>query len=242
MKKSLVTVMIAALVTMVPTTPSLADLPDAYTSNNPDDLYTIDVDSLTEDELRTAYSTLRDTYAACFQALIDEHAKHIGDGKDPEPEAPIVSSLWMTKYYVDEFNEPTEDAYIANSEFIKGTFSNSATTNSKLNAYLLIDDDSVAIKLFEYGDNVVKGYYDNGHPFKISMLNGGKKREMTGILYDGMDRVFIDNQYLKIVMRALRSGEEIKFYLENTTDNSSYLFTIPASSGFAELYDETFGG
>ena len=43
------------LTTMLMTTPVLADLPDTYTSAVPDELYEIDADSLTEDELRTAY-------------------------------------------------------------------------------------------------------------------------------------------------------------------------------------------
>ena len=39
---------------------------------------------------------------------------------------------WKILFYVDEFKNPTNHKYIENEGFIKGTFSNSATDNSKL--------------------------------------------------------------------------------------------------------------
>lgn len=241
MKKTLVTVIIAALVTMVPATPSLADLPDAYTSNTPDDLYTIDVDSLTEDELRTAYSTLRDTYAACFQALIDEHAKHTGDGEDSAPETPVDSSLWMVKYFVDEFQQPTDKAYISNSEWLEGTFSNTATTNSYLRASLLIEEDSFGIKLLEYGDNVVKGYQSSGQDYTVIALVDGEKTHGNGTLYKGSSVIWLRSEDAEVFTTLLKTGKEMQLYLKEIDYADTYLFTIPASSGFAEMYQTTFG-
>ena len=233
--------LLAALTAVLMTTPVLADLPDAYTSNVPDELYTIDVDSLTEDELRIAYTTLRDTYAACFQAMVDEHAKHIGDGEDSEPETPIVDSLWMVKYYVDEFKQPTDEAYIANSEWFEGTFSNTATTNSRLRASLLIEKDSFGIKLLEYGDNVVKGYQRDGHKYTVVALVDGEKTQGNGTLYKGSSVIWLRDECTNDFLDLLKSGKEMQIYLKQIDYNDTYLFTIPASSGFADMYQATFG-
>ena len=239
MKKSLVTAMIAALATMMLATPALADLPDAYTSNNPDELYTIDVDSLTEDELRTAYSTLRDTYAACFQALIDEHAKQFDSGADADPEVVPISSFWKAGYYTDEFKQPTDEAYISNKDWITGTFSNTATTDSDLNVLVVAEKNDVGFKLFEYRDHVVKGYHSDGTYYGMNVLLDGVKTTIVGMLKKGSSYIRLIDEDVEFFLDALKTGKEIKVYISG--DNSTYLFTIPASSGFAELYQETFG-
>lgn len=236
-------ILMITLATMMMATPVLADLPDTYTSTDPDELYAIDIDSLTEDELRTAYSALRGTYAACFQALIDEHTKGLTGGEDSDPEPtpiPLSDSIWTIKYYVDEFQQPTDEAYVTNAKFIQGTFSNSATTNSLLKVIIIVDNTDVGIRLLEYGNNIVKGYYDNGHAFDISILIDGEKKEMGGKLFDGGDRVIINNLDESSFRHALATGHEIKMYLKNTTDNSTYLFTIPATMGFKDLYESLF--
>lgn len=39
---------------------------------------------------------------------------------------------WRIDYSVDDFNQPTDEWYITEDEYLVGTFSNSATTNSSL--------------------------------------------------------------------------------------------------------------
>lgn len=50
---------------------------------------------------------------------------------------------WTVKHYVDEFNDPTSQKYITTKSLISGTFSNTATTNSKLTAKILVDSSTV---------------------------------------------------------------------------------------------------
>lgn len=64
------------------------------------------------------------------------------------------ASIWEVKEYVDEFNDPTGEKYIVAGPF-EGTFSNSATTNSELKAYVFCDNEKVWLRLFEYGDSQV---------------------------------------------------------------------------------------
>ena len=74
--------------------------------------------------------------------------------------AVLVSSLsfgqWQESFYVDEFGEKTEDSfmYIISND---GTFSNSATQNSKLKCQFMLNDDSLSIKVYEYGRSLATG-------------------------------------------------------------------------------------
>lgn len=64
---------------------------------------------------------------------------------------------WRIDYSVDDFNQPTDEWYITEDEYLVGTFSNSATTNSELYANVMVDlDDNVMIFLYEYGSRQVK--------------------------------------------------------------------------------------
>ena len=103
---------------------------------------------------------------------------------------PTNTGIWQIKYYVDEFKNPTTEGYITTKEYVEGTFNNSATTNSKLYVIWLIDKDDVALKLVEYGRNVVKSSYDSTY-YSIVMLDpDGKKVKMTGTMWKGGDRIY----------------------------------------------------
>lgn len=58
---------------------------------------------------------------------------------------------WILKYYVDEFNQPTNEWYVTSKYLFTGVFSNSATTNSLLYANIMVDADGTSIVLYEYG-------------------------------------------------------------------------------------------
>ncbi len=142
---------------------------------------------------------------------------------------------WIKKYYVDEFGLPTKTPYITNTEYIVGTFSNSATTNSKLYAYFLIDAEDIAIVLLEYGSHKVKSYSTDD--YSIIMLDTKNiKHNMYGTMYKNGDRVFINDSYKTTVLNALKKSGSVSFYLEcSETIKSTYLFTVDTSN-FSEIY------
>ena len=47
--------------------------------------------------------------------------------------------IWSVNYYVDDFQQPTDEWYITANTSFSGTFSNSATTNSKLAVQVAVD-------------------------------------------------------------------------------------------------------
>lgn len=136
--------------------------------------------------------------------------------------------------------QPTNDGYVANKSYFVGTFSNSATTNSRLYVTMLADEEDIAFFLYEYGSHQVKNASSNyTDEYEITMkLSDGTKHEMTGTMYCGGDRLFVDSQYRNRVLNALKSGKDVSFYIvfsEYTT--STYLFTVQTDN-FAQEYNK----
>lgn len=151
---------------------------------------------------------------------------------------------WRIDYYVDDFNQPTDEWYITEDEYLVGTFSNSATTNSKLYANVMVDlDDNVMIFLYEYGSRQVKNsserYWDE---YNITMRTpDGADHKITGTMYCGDDRVNIDDAYIDEVLTALKGEGNVMFRIENADRTvESYLIEV-ATSNFAELYNAQTG-
>lgn len=153
---------------------------------------------------------------------------------------PTNTGIWELRYYVDEFNNPTTSGYMTTKDYVLGTFSNSATTNSTLYVIWLIDKDSVAIKLAEYGRNVVKSSYDKTN-YDILMLDpDGKKVSMTGTMYKGGDRIYIDSGYENKVVDALARNGSVTFKIteKGKYASSSYLFKMEDTSYFSNAYNQ----
>ncbi|MFA5603167.1 MAG: hypothetical protein WDA21_05540, partial [Bacilli bacterium] len=63
-------------------------------------------------------------------------------------------SSWKVNYYVDEFKNKTDVAYVIQSNNLtKGNFSNSATNNSSAYVKFLVNKNSVYLELYEYDSN-----------------------------------------------------------------------------------------
>lgn len=143
--------------------------------------------------------------------------------------------IWKQAFYVDEFNNPTDETYITTKEYCVGTFSNSATTNSKLKACFLIDNNRVAIVLLEYGSLRVKAYSYTSYDI-IMQTDDGVKTNLKGEMYKQGDRVYITDLYENTVINALKTSKSVSFYLkDNVSVSSSYLFTVETGN-FADIY------
>lgn len=234
MKKSFVTAMIAALAATLIVAPVYAVLPDTYTSTDPNELNAINIYDLTEEELRTAYDALRLTY-------INLYSQAQSQPQAPAQPAPVnvVSDVWDQTFYLDEFQNMTDRAYIYNKRHFTGTFSNTATTDSGLEAVAYIERDYVSISLLEYKRSLVTGYYTDGETYEVNVLTPtGETIGMTGMLYKGATGILLQDFSPRFI-DLLKTGQEIKVSMRAGT--SSYYFVIPASSGFADMYQATFG-
>lgn len=121
---------------------------------------------------------------------------------------------WQKKYFVDEFNDPTSEWYIGLKTNAIGTFSDSATTNSKAAVNILygqtnyypelpmagsagrgigLGTDYFNIFLYKYGDQQVKNsstYYSYEFLMKIK-TESGKVYEVNCLLPTSQDRIWV---------------------------------------------------
>lgn len=150
--------------------------------------------------------------------------------------------IWKTDYYIDDFNQPTDEWYITNSEYAMGTFSNSATTNSNLAVCVLYDcNNYITFFLYEYGKYQVKNVWDTDTYRVVMRTPDGTDHEMKGYIYEDGDRLVLDNSYVDDVISALTGDGEISFYMQSGKyETTKYLFTIPASN-FATEYATVTG-
>lgn len=164
------------------------------------------------------------------------------------PETEEKGTLWVQTYYVDNFNQPTDETFICNSTSLVGTFSNSATTNSILFADMLVDADNIAFMLYEYGQSLVKNsssQYDEQYDIQMRTVDG-TILDMTGYIFLGDDKLVIDAANRDAVVTAL-SAEPVddvafvSFYIVQTErPTTTYLISVPMSN-FADMYMTTFG-
>ena len=142
--------------------------------------------------------------------------------------------IWNVGNYVDDFGEPTTKGYVYTD--INGTFSNSATTDSKLRVKFLIDDNSMRIQLYEY---------DGNHPIKGEGFLNFKAKSGDGKLVafktynnDSGNNIYDDtfndtNGYISLdeLIDFIDENKMIKFVAETSKYSiSEYKFTIPDGS------------
>lgn len=241
MKKKLMILSLAAMLAV----PSCvyADNSD-FSSADPAVLNAIDTSELSEDELREAYDALRENYTALVELYVEKLREEKADSSaSEESSVPAESQVWEQRFYVDEFDQPTDNPYITNMKYFEGTFSNSVTNNSPLYAAILVDAEGIGIKLYEYKNSPVTGYRSNGQSFSINILPpDGEKLTVHGMLYNNSKSVYVVDSavsnYRTDLLNVLKGGGEIKISMQS--DGDSYLFTIPSSYDFKDLYESTF--
>lgn len=152
-------------------------------------------------------------------------AEEDSSAEDTEPE---VLKNWEKSFYVDDFDEPTEEWYVQSS--FSGTFSNSATTDSNLTGYILIDQENITFFLYEYGRNQVKNIYSRDEAYTIvARLSDETTKEFKGSIYSEGDRIIVENA--ESMKKLLLEEEKIKFYIyESDNSLTNYLFEVESGN------------
>ena len=146
------------------------------------------------------------------------------------------TGIWRVGHYVDSFGEPTKEGYITTKEYIKGTFSNTATQNSDLNVnFLITDSNDVDVQLYEYaGRNPVKAYSVDDYTVQIQDKDGNRN---TLKATNGSDRLSFGREGSRIVHNALMKGGNVKFYIiEDNTPTTKYRFEISNADWYENAY------
>lgn len=144
-------------------------------------------------------------------------------------------TAWDLGEYNDEFKQPTGKKYMVARAI--GIFSNSATTDSDLIACVQIDQDNVAILLWEYARNLVKGIYDYEY-YQVTILDENEtKHTFTGTIYKGDTRIYFKDNDRERVFDLLKNNDSLYIYLVASKYSvSTYLFEID-TKGFSAIYN-----
>lgn len=145
------------------------------------------------------------------------------------------TSKWVIRNYVDEFGDPIKQSYMTNINRIRGTFSNTATEDSHLDSYFLVENPwDISIKLYEYaGNNPVKGYSDNKYTVLVKADDGTRFRLSAT---NNSDRLSIGGTDSKILHDAFIEYRTLKFHIvEVETPTTKYDFTVDAT-GYTATY------
>ena len=178
-------------------------------------------------------------------ATVSSTSEPVSETTAEETEAE-AESLWEKKFFIDEFDRPTDEFYIF--AMFSGYFSNSVTTKSPLTAAFYIErysynneiSDCVGIALFEYDSNRVKNYYKTGKHYDIQILeeNDNVVKE-RGWLDSEDDTIYVwgDENANKII-EAIKNNKKLTFRIDEEDGMDTYLFDVDCT-GFAKLFDST---
>lgn len=150
------------------------------------------------------------------------------------------TGVWTITPYVDEFNLPTDEYFIVNEMPFNGTFSNSATTNSTLSAFLFYEGtekyDLLSIRLLEYGNHRVKNPYSKSRDYKIVVMDSdGNKTNAEGTMFANSYDVSVTDE--QPILNALKKGGTVRLAITEKEDPlTKYIITIDDATGFDVAY------
>lgn len=187
----------------------------------------------------TDYSYLDGMDMQQLEALQDEVEKRISALKAQQQTIdPNDMGMWGVYYYVDEFQLPTDEAYIRNKDWIVGTFSNSAASNRTLKVKFLIDKSDLAIMLYEYGNNQVKNSYSKMKYYDVVvMAPNGTRYNLEGYYYSKGDRMYFNSTDEATLLGILKQNGTVRFSIKKQDSLDSYVFTLEDSSYFTNAYN-----
>lgn len=148
----------------------------------------------------------------------------------------VSSGIWVIDRYVDNFGEENGAYFIHNRPSIRGKFSNTATHNSRLKVYFLIDGSyKMALQLYEYaGNNPVKSYSIPDVYYVNIKDKHGKIIRMRATNYN--DRLYFEKSSSLKLHRLFMKGDIIKFHIrEQESNTSNYKFNVN-TKGYNSVY------
>ena len=154
--------------------------------------------------------------------------------------------IWNIDEFVDEFDMPTGKYFIV-SDPLHGKFSNSATTNSDVTAFLFCEKFSdtqkpfINFKMYEYDNYLVKNAYSSAKIYDIIMMDGaGVKHNLTGVMLSHNSVLGIaDDEEIATVINAFKEGGTVRFAIVDSENSlNKYSFAIDEADGFDKAYSD----
>lgn len=175
--------------------------------------------------------------------VLQELKKSLNSGSDDNDTSD--DSEWEIDNYIDDWGDDTEDQYLRT--IVNGTFSNSATTGSDLQADVFFDKDHFWFRLLEYSGDTTPTIYSTGHILIMLKIGDSKYDTTLPIAEAGSNNdIYLKNYYklFPILLNALKNEEpEIKIKIAILNDYASpqeFNFII-SGTGFNKLYNKLYG-
>ena len=213
---------------------------ESYQELNSDSIY-LDKESFEKVKKGKIYEELPYESALYYLSavFVNTQGRVVGD-KFGEQEVkipvPTGTGLWNLRAYKDEFGEEGAEKYLTLRGH--GTFSNSATTGSRLTAILFASKSGFAFRLIEYDSNIVKtkDYYEckikdsEGDIHTMNFRNNEESGDMTTWIAEEMNEIHEALSKGGVITVSIR--EE---YAYSTPD--TYLFKMDVT-GFNEAFNQ----
>ena len=126
------------------------------------------------------------------------------------------NSLFDIFCFVDDFGDPSDVGYISQKTFSKGTFSNSATTNSSMKWKLILSKGEAAIVIYKYGSTRLTGSYGFPDAYDV-LIKGSDGKVYQFHCKNYTDRISVEPNGLKSFTDIFLAGGDVKIAI---TDNS----------------------
>ena len=154
------------------------------------------------------------------------------------------SGMWIRSAFLDEFNMPTDDYYISNSQPITGTFNDSVSSDQRLTVQLFmrLSDSTVSLRLSEYGRSIVKNSSNMyAKTYDVTMLDpAGERHYMSAEIPTGGDAVIFDEDDSALIVDALAAGGPVRFAMtQSAIPTNKYIFSIEDTMDFADYLPYT---
>lgn len=155
-----------------------------------------------------------------------------------------ATNIWSVGFSVDEFNQETDEWYVANDDLFLGEFSNSATTNSSLTVRMVAFGEGFTMEdgrevpvlgfmLYEYGSHQVKNSSGYIKSYNVHL------RDDHGNEYDGVanvkeysDMLILNERTVYKMLELMESSEEVYVRINEKKGMSTYLFSIKIGNFF----------
>ena len=142
----------------------------------------------------------------------------------------VSNAQWDVQYYIDEFGDKTSDSY--ESFVAEGTFSNSATRNSKALYKFMHNkkDETISIKIYEYARHLAT---DTESSFTVIRIKTPSKEivEIKSVMFSKTGSIyFYKNSYKKLLETISLPGEYVMVFKRtgkySSADSYKAIFTM----------------
>lgn len=130
---------------------------------------------------------------------------------------------WSTKYFVDEFGDKTDEKY--ELMVADGTFSNSATTNSKAVYSFIKSKDNLLINVLEYGSNLANSVDSTFETVKIKQPSGNVIT-IKKVFFTNSGKLYFDKSLFLEVLSAIKEKGDYTLVFKRSSKYSESHYKI----------------